>query len=184
MDPSTLCEVMKITDRLGGVYHVEDIVQNPEEFPGETRVVLEPVEGWGEDPVGDVEISFNAGPTADGGYVGPAAGAPKLDRGEEIVALFLVHEYEDGRVDHRINHQKVFRATEEGYTNGYLFKQDPVSLSELESMILELREDLESGSECSFDVEPSHETAADYERPEPDVGQVVEGEVEFGKDGG
>jgi len=50
-------------------------------------------------------------------------------------------------------------------------------------MVLELREDLESGSECSFDVEPIQETAADYERPQPDAGQVVEAEVEFGRDG-
>jgi len=187
--PDSLCSLLKAYgDRMGGLYTVADIVQRPYEHPGKTFIHLEQHAGWGENPVGDITIEFDIGPTPEGKWEGtPFYSVPELSVGEQIVTFF--QHYKEHK--YIFPPHVTFRKTGSGYTNGHLFARNPVSLDTLKTNILDLHRGLQSGNGCPYNVSPaappsSSDTGKHPRALEdaPDADQVRRGTRTLGADGG
>lgn len=166
--PVSLCTLIeKYGERMGGIYTVDRVVPYPDEHPDRIIVHLNQEKGWGENPVGDTKISLMPESDPDGKWEAPGASPPDLSVGERIVTFF--HRSACASVGrYQIEDQIVFRDTGDGYTNGHIWKSDPVSLSTLKSTILDLYRARQSGDSCPYNVYPSLYDGE--QESEPDAG--------------
>jgi hypothetical protein len=171
--PMSLCQLVKMVQNVGGVYEVTDITQYPSAHPGKTYVDLKKQAGWSSESIEDPTIEVNEGPKANGMYYAKGS-TPHVQVGETYIVLF-----HGMKGDWMYTGQSIFRNSNgDGYTNGFLFEDNPLPKSELKAKVVDLYQGVQSGDGCPYDVEP------DGPGERPDAGPETSKDVTLEADAG
>ncbi len=150
-----LCRLVKHANEGAGIYKIDSIKQDPKKYPGRTHIRMSSVSKWTSDAVSNPKVILPMGPRYEDGQkeYKQMAAAPSVRRGKEYV--IMLRDVDPGR-NQKIffNEYMIFKKSksDEGYTNGFLFKNAPVPLRKLKGHLVDMYDGIKSKGECPYNI--------------------------------